>query len=71
MIRTIEHLGSLKMRPPICIGVHALFTGNAYQELLASGVEKIITCNTIKHISNGINISNNIIELLKEHPDFS
>lgn len=64
MIGAVKHLLSLKMRPPICIGVHAVFAGDAYQQLLASGVENIITCNTIQHCSNGIDISTNIINQL-------
>ena len=64
MIRTVTHLKSLNMLPPICIGVHAVFAGDAYQKLVTSGVEKIITCNTIEHQSNGIDISTNIINLL-------
>lgn len=71
MIGTINHLQSFKMKPPVCIGVHAVFAGNAYQDLLASRVEKIITCNTIQHISNGIDISNEIIKLLETVKDFN
>lgn len=66
MIETIRHLQALKMKKPICIGIHAIFAGNAYQELLASGVEKIITCNTILHESNGIDISHEIIQALAD-----
>lgn len=64
MIGTVEHLKSLNMPSPICIGVHAVFAGDAYQKLLVSGIEKIITCNTIQHSSNCIDISTNIINLL-------
>ena len=64
MMGTVEHLKSLNMLPPICIGVHAVFAGDAYQKLLFSGVEKIITCNTIQHCSNDIDISTNIINFL-------
>ncbi|EHL30718.1 ribose-phosphate pyrophosphokinase [Legionella drancourtii] len=62
MIETVTHLKSLKMKAPICIGVHALFSGNAYEELLNAGAEKIITCNTIKHPSNGIDMKDIIIK---------
>ena len=64
MMGTVEHLKSLNMLAPICIGVHAIFAGDAYQKLLFSGVEKIITCNTIQHCSNDIDISTNIINFL-------
>ena len=60
MIETVKHLKVLKMNSPICIGVHAVFAGNAYEELKQEGVSKIITCNTILHPSNGIDV----VELL-------
>lgn len=57
MIETIKHLKNLHMPSPICIGVHAIFAGNAYEDLLKAGASKIVTCNTIKHPSNGIDLS--------------
>ncbi|MHB1949828.1 MAG: ribose-phosphate pyrophosphokinase, partial [Gammaproteobacteria bacterium] len=64
MIETVNHLKSLQINPPVCIGVHAVFAGNSYQKLAKSGVKKIVTCNTIKHVSNEIDISNIVIETL-------
>ncbi|TAH40104.1 MAG: ribose-phosphate pyrophosphokinase [Bacteroidetes bacterium] len=67
MIETVRHLNSLKMKAPICIGVHAVFSGNAYKELSNSGVKDIITCNTIPHESNQIDISNLLLEGYNNH----
>ncbi len=57
MIETIGHLKKLNMKSPVCIGVHAVFAGDAYQELKKAGAKHIITCNTIPHQSNVIDIS--------------
>lgn len=57
MIETIKHLKRAGMVPPVCIGVHAVFAGRAFEKLKASGVAKIVTCNTIPHESNSIEIS--------------
>lgn len=57
MIETIGHLKKAGMRPPVCIGIHAVFAGNAYQDLINSGAEKIVTCNTIPHSSNAIDFT--------------
>jgi ribose-phosphate pyrophosphokinase len=66
MIETIGHLKKSGMQPPICIGVHAVFAGNSYNNLKESGIDNVITCNTIIHKSNNIDISEMIItELLK------
>lgn len=64
MIQTVKHLKSLNMKSPLCIGVHAIFAGNAYDDLINAGTEKIITCNTIFHHSNKIDISELIISTL-------
>ena len=64
MIATVEHLKNSGMKAPVCIGVHAVFAGNAYEELKKSGVDKIVTCNTIPHPSNKIDITNLLITKL-------
>lgn len=66
MIETTKNLMELGMRRPICIGVHAVFADDAYEELLASGVEKVITSNTIAHISNAIDVSALFADALKQ-----
>jgi len=62
MIETVGHLARAGMRPPICIGVHAVFAGDGYDALKASGVARIVTCNAIPHQTNGIDLG----ELLAE-----
>ncbi|MDP3244621.1 MAG: ribose-phosphate pyrophosphokinase [bacterium] len=66
MIETVGHLKKAGMKAPVCIGIHAVFSGNAYQELLDSGVERIVTCNTIPHPSNAIDLSDIIAREVKE-----
>ncbi len=61
MIETVGLLKKAGMKPAVCIGVHAVFAGRAYQDLLRSGVSQVITCNTILHESNAINIGEIII----------
>lgn len=61
MLETIKHLDKAHMRPSICIGVHAIFAGNAYQKLLDSTAEKVITCNTVFHESNEIDVTESMV----------
>ncbi len=68
MIKTVEHLKEAGAKPPVCIGIHAVFSGDSFKELNASGVEKIITCNTIPHPTNSIDLSEVFIKLLQLHP---
>lgn len=66
MIETVSHLIKAGMKSPVCIGVHAVFAENAYQDLLNSGAAEIITCNTIPHKSNRIDLSKEIVEAIRK-----
>ncbi|SNZ01399.1 ribose-phosphate pyrophosphokinase [Flagellimonas pacifica] len=66
MIETLEHLKKAKMKPPICIGIHAVFSGSAYQDLYDAGADDVITCNTIPHMSNKIDLSSVIAKEVME-----
>ncbi|WP_250657361.1 ribose-phosphate pyrophosphokinase [Alkalimarinus coralli] len=65
MIETADKLKAEGFKAPVCIGVHAVFSEQDYQALANSGVEKVVTCNTIQHQSNGIDLSKLIINALK------
>lgn len=66
MIETVHHLGKEKFRPAVCIGVHALFAAQSYEQLIQSGVHSIATCNSIPHVSNKIKLDQLIIEELTQ-----
>lgn len=66
MIETVGHLNRAGMKAPVCIGVHAVFAGTAYADLMSAGARKVITCNTIPHKSNEINISDLLAEGLEK-----
>lgn len=57
MLETIAHLKRYNLHSPICIGVHGLFIDNAYEKILLAGAKQIVTCNTVIHASNLIEIS--------------
>lgn len=65
MIETVGHLKRAGAKDPVCIGVHAVFAGNSYEDLKRSGVSRIVTCNTIAHESNEIDISKLIGSVIK------
>ncbi len=62
MIETVRHLRRAGLRPPVCVGVHAIFAGAAYQELRAAGAASVVTCNTIPHPSNAIDLTGAIAD---------
>lgn len=64
MIETIHHVKSLGCKNIVCIGVHAIFAANAYQALLETNIKEIVTCNSVSHESNQIDLSDIIIHAL-------
>lgn len=64
MIETIKHLQDLHMKSAVCIGVHAVFAGDAFAELKSAGAKEIVSCNTIIHPSNRIDLSQMISKTL-------
>lgn len=56
MIETVKHLLQAKLAPPVCIGVHAVFAGDAYRDLVGAGAARVVTTNTIAHESNALDI---------------
>jgi ribose-phosphate pyrophosphokinase len=62
MSAAVAQLRSAGMgKPPICIGVHALFADDAYAALTAAGAATIVTCNTVAHTSNAIDVTPEIV----------
>ena len=57
MIEAIGHLARAGMRPAVCVGVHGVFAGNAYEELREAGAARVVTTNTIIHPSNAIDVA--------------
>ena len=66
MIETMGHLKKAGMKKPVCIGVHAVFSGNAYIGLLEAGAARVVTCNTIPHESNGIDLSGLYLDFIEK-----
>lgn len=47
---------------PVGIGVHALFAGDALQTLTQAGLHRVVTCNTIAHPTNAIDVLPRVAE---------
>ena len=66
MIETVGHLVRAGLKAPVCVGVHAVLAGSAYADLRAAGAGRIVTCNTIPHESNGIDVCPLLARALRE-----
>ena len=63
MIEAARRLKEAGARPPVCVGVHAVFAGDAYP-LLKAVAARIVTTNTIAHETNAIDVSTLIAKTL-------
>lgn len=57
LIETVRALQTAGASDIVAAGVHGLFAATAYDELSAAGAVKIVTCNTIAHPSNAIDVT--------------
>jgi ribose-phosphate pyrophosphokinase len=57
MIETVKHLRRARYKRPVCLAVHPIFADGAYARLKRAGARTIVTCTTIAHSSNGIDVS--------------
>lgn len=57
LIESVHSLQAAGTSNIIAVGIHGLFAGKAYDELRASGVRKIVTCNSVAHPSNAIDVT--------------
>ena len=65
MLATIRQLRTAGLAAPVCVGVHAVFADRAYEDLLAQGASRVVTCNTIPHPSNAVDLSRALAEALR------
>lgn len=62
ILETARHLRAYELPPPVCIGVHAVFAGSAWQEMKQAGIRHIVTTNSIPHPTNGLDVSALLVE---------
>jgi ribose-phosphate pyrophosphokinase len=70
MIKAAENIVKLNGKAPICIGVHGVFSDGALSAMQAADIAQILTCNTIDHSTNAIDVTallaSAVIELRNE-----
>lgn len=57
MIETVKNVRAQGGKAPYCIAVHGIFSGDAFRALKAAGARAVITCNTVPHASNQIDVT--------------
>jgi ribose-phosphate pyrophosphokinase len=57
LLAAIAGLAAVGAPPPVCVVTHAVFAGDAYPRLLASGASRIVSTDTIAHETNAIGVA--------------
>lgn len=56
MVTAINRLREIGARPPVCVIIHAVFSGKAFDDIRAAGAARIVTTDSIPHESNAIGL---------------
>ena len=56
-IETLGHLKRLGLPAAVFVAIHAVFAGDAYQQVLAAGVARVVSTDSINHPSNTISLA--------------
>ena len=66
MAEVIRQLRRSGCRKIVCIGVHPVFAGDAEQNIRKAGAAAIVSCNTLPHPTNRIDVAPLLAQTLKE-----
>lgn len=66
MISAAEHCRAHHLPAPVCVVVHALFADDAWNALQAAGFARIVSCNSVTHPSNSIDLSAPLAEAIRK-----
>ncbi len=61
MAEAVKVLLEQGFEAPVCVGVHAVFSDDAKRCVLDAGASQLVTCNTITHESNAVDVMNEIV----------
>lgn len=65
----IAAVGQLRVQgspPPVCVGIHAVLCDGALDDLRSAGAARVVTCNTIPHPTNAIDVRPALMPVVRE-----
>jgi ribose-phosphate pyrophosphokinase len=66
MAEAVRHVRAAFGVAPVCIGVHAVFAPDAMQALRDAGAGRVVTCNTLPHESNAIDVMGEVAAAVRK-----
>lgn len=65
LIEATRSLRAAGSAPPLCIAIHAVFSDTVHDDLVAVGARGIVTCDTIPHATNRIEIADSLADTVR------
>jgi ribose-phosphate pyrophosphokinase len=65
MAEAARHVRTAFGLAPVCIGVHAVFAPDAMQALRDAGAGSVVTCNTLPHETNAIDVMGDVADAVR------
>lgn len=65
MAGAVRGLRAAGLAPAVCVGVHAVFAADAAALLAAAGAANVVSCNTLPHASNAIDVTGALAEAVR------
>jgi ribose-phosphate pyrophosphokinase len=67
LVAALEHLGRLSLPPAVCVVIHPIFAGDAWECLRRAGAGRIVSTDSISHPSNAISLAEPIAAAVAVH----
>ncbi len=62
MMATIKRLKEAGTTAPVCIVIHAVFSGTAYDDITSAGAAQIVSTDSIPHATNAISLASSLVD---------
>jgi ribose-phosphate pyrophosphokinase len=66
MVAAMRELGRRGLPPAVCVAVHAVLGDGAEDALRRAGAARLVTCNTIRHPSNAIDVEPLVVAAVRD-----
>jgi ribose-phosphate pyrophosphokinase len=67
LVAALEHLARLHLPPAVCVVIHPIFAGDAWECLQRAGAGRIVSTDSIAHPSNAISLAEPIATAVALH----
>lgn len=67
LVAALEHLRRLRWPPAVCVVIHPIFAGDAWETLRRAGAARVVSTDSIAHPSNAISLAEPVATAVVAH----